>query len=53
MWASRWSIGFSDPVVVSRAVGCSISASSSAPSKSTIIEIQIHTMKPTIAPSEP
>jgi hypothetical protein len=51
--APRAPIGFGDPVVVSRAVWCSISASSSAPIRMTMAEIQSHVMKPITAPSEP
>ena len=41
------------PSVVSRAVWCSISASSSAPTRTTMVEIQIHVMKPMAAPKDP
>ena len=39
--------------VESRAVWRSISASSSAPSRTTIVEIQIQVMKPMTAPKDP
>ncbi len=45
--------GLGCPVVVSRAVWCSISALSSAPSRITIAEIQSHVMKPMTAPKDP
>ena len=51
--ARRAPIGFSGPVVVSRAVWCSISAFSSPPSSTTAAEIQTQVMKPITAPSEP
>ena len=51
--APRTPIGFGAPVVVSRTVWCSISASISAPSRMTIAEIQSHVMKPMTAPNEP
>ncbi len=51
--AWRAPIGFGAPSVVSRAVWCSISASSSAPSKITIAESQIQVMNPITAPSDP
>ena len=41
-----------EPAAASRA-GRSSSASISAPSRITMVEIQIHTMKPITAPSEP
>ena len=41
------------PTVVSLAVWCSISALSSAPTSTTMLEIQIQVMKPMAAPSEP
>jgi hypothetical protein len=41
------------PSLPFRAARCSISASSSPPVRMTMAEIQIHIMKPTIAPSEP
>jgi hypothetical protein len=53
MCAPRTPIGFGEPVVVSRAVWCSISASSSAPNRITIAEIQSHVMNPIAPPSEP
>lgn len=53
MCAPREPIGRSGPTVVSRAVWRSISAFSSAPTRMTVAEIQIHVMKPTMAPSEP
>ena len=51
--APRAPMGRSGPSVVSRAVWCSISASSSAPTSTTVEEIQIQVMKPITAPSEP
>jgi len=45
--------GASDPVVVSRSVWCSISAFTSPPTSTMMVEIQIHVMNPTTAPSEP
>ncbi|MGY3156695.1 hypothetical protein ACVL91_003422 [Bradyrhizobium elkanii] len=53
IFAPRAPIGLGAPVVVSRAVWCSISAFSSAPSRITMAEIQSHVMKPIAAPSEP
>ena len=53
MCAPRTPIGFGEPVVVSRAVWCSISALSSAPSRIAIAEIQSHVINPTAPPSEP
>src|SRR3984957_17367345 len=53
MCAPRTPIGFGEPVVVSRAVWCSVSALSSAPSRIAISEIQIHVMNPIAAPQEP
>jgi peptide chain release factor 1 len=51
--APRVPMGLGAPVVESTAVWCSISAFSSAPASTTIIEIHIHIMKPTTAPREP
>ena len=51
--APRLPIGLGCPMVLSWAVWCSISALSLAPSRTTMIEIQIQVMKPTTAPSEP
>src|SRR6185437_2702060 len=51
--APRAPSGFSAPGVVSRLVWCSISAFNSAPTRTTIAEIQIQVMKPIAAPSEP
>ena len=51
--APRAPRGCSGPAVVSRAVWCSISASSSAPTSTTVAESQVQVMKPTTAPSEP
>jgi hypothetical protein len=53
MTAPRRPSGSSPPTVESRAVWCSISALSSAPSRITIAEIHIHIIMPTAAPSEP
>ena len=50
---SPWPTGFGDPVVVSRAVWCSISESISAPIRMTIAEIHSQVIKPMTAPSEP
>ena len=52
-YASRWPRGFAGPVVVSLRVWCSISALSSAPSRTTKAEIQNHISKAITAPSEP
>lgn len=52
-WAPRAPSGCGCPVVVSRAVWCSISALSSAPSNMTIAEIHIQVIKPITAPSDP
>ena len=41
------------PTVESRAVWCSISELSSAPTSTTMVEIHIHIIKPITAPSEP
>src|SRR5258706_1760545 len=46
-------IGLGAPAVVSRAVWCSISASSSAPIRMTMAEIQSQVMKPITAPRDP
>jgi hypothetical protein len=51
--APRAPRGAAGPVVVSRAVWCSISASSSAPSKITIDESHIQVMRPITAPTDP
>ena len=51
--APRLPSGFGCPVVLSRTVWCSISALSLAPTRTTMIEIQIQVMKPMTAPSEP
>lgn len=53
MRACRAPSGFWPPTVVSRTVWCSISAFSSAPSSTTVVESQIQVMKPMAAPSEP
>jgi hypothetical protein len=53
IFAPRLPSGFSGPVVVSRAVWCSVSAFSLAPIKTTMTESQIQVMKPMTAPSEP
>ena len=45
--------GLSAPSVVSRAVWCSISASISAPTSTTLVDSQIQVMKPMAAPSDP
>jgi len=44
---------FAGPVVVSRMVWCSISASSSAPSSTTVVDSHIQVMKLITAPREP
>jgi hypothetical protein len=46
-------MGFGAPDVVSRAVWCSISPSSSAPSRITMTDNHIQVIKPNTAPSEP
>ena len=51
--APRSPIGLGAPMVVSRAVWCSISAVSSAPTRTTITENHTQSMKPIIAPSDP
>ena len=51
--APRIPRGFGAPVVVSRAVWCSISASSSAPSSTTVVDSHIQVMKLITAPREP
>ena len=51
--APRAPKGFALPVVVSRAVWCSVSALSSAPISTTIIDSQIQNMNAMMAPSEP
>jgi hypothetical protein len=53
IFAPRRPSGFGAPVVLSRAVWCSVSAFSLAPTRMTMIESQIHIMKPMTAPSEP
>jgi hypothetical protein len=53
IFAPRAPIAFGAPVVVSRAVWCSISASSSAPSRTTMAEIHSHVMNPITAPKDP
>ena len=51
--APRAPSGFAWPTVESRAVWCSISALSSAPSRTTMVEIHSHIITPTTAPKEP
>ncbi len=51
--APRAPNGLGRPLVVSCVVWCSISASHSAPMRITAVDNQIHTMKPTAAPSDP
>jgi len=51
--APRPPSGFGAPTVLSRAVWCSISALSLAPSRTTIIDTHIQVIKPIMAPSEP
>ena len=53
MAATRAPNGLGGPVAVSRAVWCSISASSSPPTRMTIVDSHSQIMKPTMAPSEP
>ena len=53
IFAPRLPSGFGAPTVLSRAVWCSISALSLAPSRTTIIDTHIQVIKPMIAPSEP
>ena len=53
MAAPRAPRGRGPPVVVSTEVWCSISAFSSAPNSTMIVEYQSQVMKPTTAPSEP
>ena len=52
-YAPRSPIGKGAPVVVSRAVWCSNSAFSSAPTINAMTEIQVQTMKPINAPNAP
>jgi hypothetical protein len=51
--APRRPSGFGCPTVLSRAVWCSISAFSLAPTRMTTIDIHIQVIKPITAPSEP
>jgi hypothetical protein len=53
IFAPRAPNGFGDPSVESRAVWCSVSAFSFAPSRITATESHIQVMKPMTAPSEP
>ena len=53
IFAPRRPSGFGGPAVLSRAVWCSISAFNLAPTRMTMIESQIHIIKPITAPSEP
>ncbi len=53
MAAPRAPMGAGGPMVVSIAVWCSISAFSSAPTRTTITVNHSHSMNPIIAPSEP
>jgi hypothetical protein len=53
MTAPRTPRSFSGPTVESRAVWCSISELSSAPTKTTIVENHIHIISPTTAPNAP
>ena len=53
IFAPRAPIGLGRPLVVSFAVWCSISALISAPTRTTMVESHIHTMKPITAPSDP
>jgi hypothetical protein len=51
--APRAPSGFSWPTVESRAVWCSTSELSSAPTSTTMVESHIHIIRPTTAPSAP
>jgi len=53
IFAPRQPSGFGGPTVLSRAVWCSTSALSLAPSRTTIIDTHIQVIKPMMAPSEP
>ena len=53
IFAPRAPNGFGDPSVESRAVWCSVSAFSFAPSRITATDSHIQVMKPMIAPREP
>jgi len=53
MTAPRVPSGLSGPTVESRAVWCSISELSSAPTSTTMVDSHIHIINPTTAPSAP
>src|ERR1043166_5019346 len=53
IFAPRAPSGFGDPSVESRAVWCSVSAFSFAPSRITATDSHIQVMKPMTAPREP
>jgi enamine deaminase RidA (YjgF/YER057c/UK114 family) len=53
MTAPRVPSGLSGPTVESRAVWCSISELSSAPTSATMVDSHIHIINPTTAPSAP